>query len=148
MKTKAILSLVTAALLASVSPVNASNVSLSDNDRDYVYVESPDSGDAPMYDVVAIIERAGYHRVASSVIPPKTRTDTWCRVSVHNEREILVECYTPHQGYGITIRDHVVTFNGDYSGVPDKVKQLRDEHRRVSAYLVRSSPESVPHFSR
>lgn len=134
MKTKTILA--TAVLLAIASTANAGNVSLDNKDGDYVYVESADSSDAPMYAVVAVLEKTGYNRQKDALdIPQGIKVDTWCKVQVQNEREVTGECYTPHQGQGIAVRDHVVTFNGDYSKVPDMIAQLRDKHRRASALL-------------
>lgn len=136
MKTKTILATAVLLVIASIANANAGNVSLDNKDGDYVYVESADSSDAPMYVVVAVLEKTGYNRQKDALdIPSGAKLDTWCKVQVQSEHEIIGECYTPHQGQGVAVRDHVVTFNNDYSKVPDMIAQLRDKHRRASALL-------------
>lgn len=89
--------------------------------------------------VAAVLEKAGYARLPTSTLPPGTKTDTWCKVDVYMERQILGECYTPQMGHGISVRSHLAwtreEFKGDYSGVPTMVAQLREEHRRASTFI-------------
>lgn len=107
-------------------------------DGEVVYLESRDNS-IFLPKVAAVLEKAGYARRATSTLPPGTKTDTWCKVDVYMERQILGECYTPQMGHGISVRSHLAwtrkEFKGDYSGVPTMVAQLREEHRRASAFI-------------
>ncbi|MDP3957387.1 MAG: hypothetical protein Q8Q10_02705 [bacterium] len=128
--------LLTAAALAFASVANAQSVAqtFQNKEGEIVFVESRDNNKA-FPAVVAVIEKAGYSRRTTSDIPPGTKTDTWCKVDVYRERQILGECYTPQMGHSLSVRNHVTTSTGDYSQVPTMVAQIRDEHRRASAFL-------------
>ncbi len=64
-----------------------------------------------------------------------TATDTWCSVKIASEREILLSCYTPHQGRGVMVQDHLATFNTDYSQVVPMIEKLRGEQRKALEVL-------------
>ncbi len=131
------------AIASAASVANAQSVAQTyrSPNGEYVFVETRDMTKVQnaFPAVVAVIEKAGYTRQTTSDIPPGTKTDTWCKVDVYHEREILGECYTPHQGHGVSIRNHLgwtqQQFKGDYSQVPTMVAQIRDEHRRASTFL-------------
>lgn len=134
--------LLTAAAFAALSAASVANAqsaaqSYLSKDGEYLYVETRDMSkvNKAFPAVVAVIEKAGYTRDTSGNIAPGTKTDTWCKVDVYHERQILGECYTPQMGHGLSVRNHVTTFTGDYSQVPMMVAQIRDEHRRASAFL-------------
>lgn len=132
--------LLVAAALCFASVVNAADYASFTKNGEYLYVESEQSTTA-FPKVVTVFEETGWRRQASGYLPSNTKTDTWCKVKVNNEREILGECYTPRQGHGLSVgrslavRDHVVTFSADYSRIPDMMNELSREHRRASVFL-------------
>ncbi len=107
-------------------------------DGEYLTIKS--YGNTEAYSaVVEAILRASYRTTSNNELEPGTKTDTWCRVDVYRDRQILGECYTPHMGRGVAVRDHLVwteqEFKSDYSGVPAMVTKIRDDHRRATRVL-------------
>jgi len=83
--------------------------------------------------VVAVVENAGYELLLNvgNLVPASTKEDTWCKVNPWHEKDIIIECYTPHLGHAIEVRDHA----HDYSQVLNVLKRVREEHRRASKLL-------------
>ena len=110
------------------------------NNGEYLSILSRDSKNNKTFlAVIAAIEKAGYHRNVSGYMEASKKGDSWCRVDLYRERQILGECYTPRMGPGITIHNHLgwtqEELKSDYSDVPAMVARLRDDYRRASAVL-------------
>ena len=116
--------------------------SLANSDGEYVTVGGLGK-DKDFLAVVAVLEKAGYKSlVKQGPVPPPsgTKTDTWCNVSTFlAQHHIVVECYTPRVGRGVSVHDHFAQreerLKGDYSGIMPMIMKVHDEHRRVSAAL-------------
>ncbi len=125
---------------AGLGRINPEEQAFRNNDGEYLIVKSNGNIDAYVAVTTAII-KAGYY--TTSGIEPGTKTDTWCKVNVYQERQILGECYTPRMGFGISVRDDLAwtreQFKGDYSGVVTMIAKIRNEHRRASAFLKANS---------
>lgn len=144
---KQLLSITTLALLSATTVAQPVAIHFGfsqtyiNNEGEYLIVESRDTADSNQAfpAVVAAIEKAGYRRNLTGRIAPGSKTDTWCKVDVYMQRQILGECYTPQMGHGISVRNHLAwtqqEFKADYSGVPTMIAKIRDEHRRASAAL-------------
>lgn len=126
---------------AAMAQTASQQQSFVNKDGEYLFVESRDTADSNQAfpAVVAAIEKAGYRRATSGNIEPGTKTDTWCKVDVYMQRQILGECYAPQMGHGLSVRNHLAwtqqDFKADYSGVPTMIAKIRDEHRRASTVL-------------
>lgn len=107
-------------------------------DGEILIIESRDNNQA-FPAVVAAIEKAGYARRQTVDMAPGTKMDTWCRVEVYMERQVIGECYTPRIGHRLSVSDQLSwtqqEFKGDYSSVPAMIAKIRAEHRRASATL-------------
>lgn len=131
-------SIVVLALLSGTVIAQPVQQSFVNKDGEYLLIESRESNSA-FPAVVAAIEKAGYRPNTSGNIEPGTKTDTWCKVNVYQERQILGECYTPQAGRSLSVRNHLTwtkdEFKGDYSAVPAMITKIRAEHRRASQAL-------------
>lgn len=124
--------------LSAASVANAQPLSWSylNKDGEIIDVVMPDESNSfkAFWAVVAVVEKAGYTRIADGYFSPSTKTDTRCKVEAYDGL-ILSECYTPRIGRGLSVHDQVTTRTSDYSQVPTMVAQIRYEHRSASAFL-------------
>lgn len=131
-------SIATIALLSTAAMAQHVEKTVINKDGELLIIESRDSNPA-FPAVVAAIEKAGYARRQTVDMAPGTKMDTWCRVDVYMERQIIGECYTPRMGHRLSVSDELnwtqQEFKGDYSGVVTMIAKIRGEHRRASATL-------------
>jgi hypothetical protein len=134
MMNKFLSTLIAALMFAAFgASAQAVNITLTKN-GEYVIVESRDNNKV-FPAVVAAFEKVGYSRHTTSDIPPGTKTDTWCKVNVYQERQILGECYTPQMGFGVSVRNILAYTTKDYKDIPFALTTLRFQHRLASRHL-------------
>jgi hypothetical protein len=125
--------------LAMAFQVNAGsfmeNIGLS-KDGEYVIVEVSGSDNLDKLQGIAEGIRAaliedGYGQKQDI---DQVKEDTWCRAVVKSDREVIGECYSPHQGHGVSVRDDFSILGG-YAGVVEGITKLREQHRKAIKLL-------------
>lgn len=126
------------ALLSGTAMAQHVEKMVINKDGEILIIESRDNNSA-FPAVVAAIEKAGYARRQTVDMAPGTKMDTWCRVDVYMERQVIGECYTPQIGYRLSVSDQLSwtlqEFKGDYSGVATMIARIRNDHRRATKAL-------------
>lgn len=95
--------------------------------------------------VVDEFRKDGYTpRDEQKALPQSTKRDTWCSVDIRTPAPVKLECYTPLAlETALTVQEQVSIESANsraaIQSLPTRVAQLREKHRRASAYLKANS---------
>lgn len=131
------LSFLTATFITGGANANADiNISQSFVKGDHVIFAESESlaQNSAFKALVGALQGAGYALV-TELADPVHQVKTWCR-AIADLQEVLGECYSPHQGHGVTLKDSVKTVSSeDFSKVLPMIERLRQEHGDATAML-------------